>query len=338
MTTAYPFLLNCYNDYDQGLLENNDFVKILQLIENFMVRRFICNVPTNQLNKIFPALYIQAKSTDIENLFNGVRATLQSKNYPKDSNFLERLKDAKLYGSGERNDRTKLILESIEESFNHKEHIDFSNITIEHVMPQTLTNWWQEHLGEDWETTYDLYLDTLGNLTLTGYNPELSNSDFQSKCDYYKNSNIQLNKYFNDLERWDRDAIELRTMALIEKALKIWPYFGDESGKQITSDVTGTKLNKLIILGQQFKVESWRDVLQHSLNTIADLEPEKFDEIIKKYPHLIGFDDKRFRRVRQLNNGAFFEVNCSANVIHRFCIQVMETIGLTSEDWVVEIE
>jgi len=48
-------------------------------------------------------------------------------------------------------------------------------------MPQTLSEWWQQHLGNDWEETHELFLHTIGNLTLTAYNTELSNDNFQTK-------------------------------------------------------------------------------------------------------------------------------------------------------------
>jgi hypothetical protein len=115
------------------------------------------------------------------NFVDGIKSTLQNKNYPKDTDFKAKLLDAKLYGAGDRALKTKLILESIEESYDHKEQVSFDDLSIEHVMPQTLTEYWQNHLGDDWEITHELLLHTIGNLTLTAYNPELSNDDFESK-------------------------------------------------------------------------------------------------------------------------------------------------------------
>lgn len=338
VTTAYPFLLNCYNELDLGMLSAEFFHELLTVIENFMVRRFVCNIPTNQLNKIFPTLYIQAKNFDSSNLLNGVKKVLQTKGYPRDAQFQERLADVKLYGSTERADKARLILSSLEESFGHKEQIDLNSLSIEHVMPQTLSQWWQEHLGDDWEETHELYLHSLGNLTLTGYNPELSNSDFYSKRKVFNESHLKLNEYYASVERWDRNAIEGRSAVMADIALEIWPYFGDDSGKQAKDGFTGTKPTRLQILSQEFDVGSWRDVMEQLLNTIADLEPEKFQEIIKNFPHFIGFDESRFHSVRRLNNGAYIELNRSANVIYRFCVQAAESIGLTSEDWNVESE
>ncbi|MFM6812846.1 MAG: HNH endonuclease family protein, partial [Dolichospermum sp.] len=98
-----------------------------------------------------------------------LKLDLQNRDYPKDTEFQKSLLYVTLYGVG-RSKKGKLILESIEESFNHKEQVILDNLDIEHIMPQTITKWWQEHLGEHWGTIHDLLLHSLGNLTLTGYN------------------------------------------------------------------------------------------------------------------------------------------------------------------------
>ncbi|MBE2906715.1 DUF262 domain-containing protein [Anoxybacillus flavithermus] len=336
-TTVYPFLLNCYDDYYRGQISDTQFVEVISIIENFLVRRFVCNVPTNQLNKIFNSLYKNTKDDIFDNFIKLLKNHLQSKNYPKDNEFFNRLIDAKLYGSGERGRKTKLILESIEEFFEHKEQVDFDNLTIEHIMPQTLTQSWQEYLGEEWQLVHDLYLHTLGNLTLTGYNSELSNDDFDIKKEKLKASHLEINKYFEKVTSWKKEDIEQRAKHLAEICLKIWPYFGNER-TDAGVRVTGTNPKELYILGQQFEVHSWRDVLENTMNTIADLEPEKFEQLMVQFPRLVGRDPKKFRAIRQLKNEAYIEVNLSAQSIQRFCVQAIEAVELTTDDWKVITE
>lgn len=337
VNTAYPFLLNCYDDYNEDKISAEEFINILKVIENFLIRRFICNVPTHGLNKIFPSLYPNIKSQGFEKVLDGLKKVLQTKGYPKDIEFKSRIMDAKLYGVGDRTIKTKLILESIEESHGHKEQVFFENLSIEHIMPQTLTEYWQTHLGDDWEITYELLLHTIGNLTLTAYNSELSNDDFESKRKRLCNSHLEMNKYFKDKNTWKKEEIEERSERLAETALSIWPYFGDEAEEQQNQQaVTGTTPKKLWILGQSFDVQTWRDVLEQTMNTIADLEPEKIEQIIQQFPRMIGRDKKRFRAVREMKNGVFIEVNLSAKSIQSFCSQALETVELTADDWNVE--
>ncbi|MBC1268263.1 HNH endonuclease, partial [Trichormus variabilis FSR] len=339
IATVYPFLLNCYDDWVQSKITEEEFISILKIIENFLIRRFICNVQTRGLNRIFALLYSEVSkrsSLASDDFIKRLKLSLQSRNYPKDAEFKARLIDVKLYG-GNRSEKTKLILESIEESFKHKEKVSFDELSIEHIMPQTLNEWWQKSLGEDWAITHELYLHSLGNLTLTAYNPELSNNDFLYKKTHYKNSHLELNKYFHHKEFWRREDIEARAEYLAERALQIWDYFGEEEVNPSESSIlTGTTPKLLHIFGQEYSVKSWRDVLETTLNTLSDLEPEKFKEIMQQFPRFIGIDEKDFRSTRKLKNGVFIEVNLSAKDIGAFCRKAIETTELSSEEWYVE--
>ncbi len=339
VTTAYPLLLNFYEDYNYGRITLDDFITILNLIENFMIRRFVCNIATNQLNKVFTPLYGQIKNRYPSDVVTGLKMILQTKNYPRNAEFRARLLDAKLYGGGDRAIKTKLILETLEESYHHKELVKFDGLSIEHVMPQTLTESWRTELGEDWETTHELFLHVLGNLTLTAYNAELSNDSFEAKQFRFMESHLELNKCFRDKQTWKREDIERRSAHLADMTLAIWPYFGDEKAEQLAhKKASPTPPKALYILGQYFAVQSWRDVLEQTMNIIADLEPEKFDQIVKQFPRFVGRDNKKFREMRRLKNGKFIEVNLSSQDIQRFCFQVLETFDLSAEDWRVETE
>ena len=141
VTIAYPLLMRCYDDYYQNKLSVSDFLSIIRVIENFMIRRFVCNIPTNPLSSIFSSLYLQVINQNPDNFVDGLKRVLQSRNYPKDNDFKFNFMNAKLYGSGDRIAKTKLILESLEEYYSHTEQVPFDNLTIEHVMPQTLTEY-----------------------------------------------------------------------------------------------------------------------------------------------------------------------------------------------------
>ncbi len=225
-TTAYPFLLNVYHDYEKKKLSEADFAAILDILESFLIRRFICGVATSGLTKIFPTLYAQSRGPS---LVEGVRQTLRDKNFPRDQQFKEQFVAAKIYG-GDRSAKAKLILERLEFSFEHKEAVDPETLTIEHIMPRTPTDWWRQHLGDDWEAVHEEWLDTVGNLTLTGYNSEMSNSDFPTKKDQLQKSHVELNKYFASVVVWDEQAIARRGESLAERALTVWPDFARREG------------------------------------------------------------------------------------------------------------
>lgn len=335
VTTAYPFLLNIYNEYAQARISEADFAEILDILENFMIRRWVCSVPSYGLNKVFPALFHQASAEPT--LVDGVKAVLRSKNYPRDDEFVDRLTRSRLYASGERAAKTKLLLECLERHSDHREPVAMDALTIEHVMPQTLTTGWQEQLGADWEGTYDELLHTLGNLTLTGYNVPLSNSPFAQKRQLLLESHIDLNKYFRDVAAWNADAIRQRAHCLAETALEVWPYFGGtDAGPTPPRGVTNRKPAAVVIFGQRIAASTWRDVAQRTFEAIAERDPEAFDHVVAQFPRYIATQEGNLREARRLANGMFMETHFSANSLYTACVQVTEAAGLSSDDWRVE--
>lgn len=222
ITTAYPLLLNLLDRNDCGELSKEDLCGCLSDLVSFVLRRSICGESTRAYGKWF--------AEAITLIRNNPRCDLQAywlaRRWPDDAAVRERLPGFELY----RRESTKarVMLEGLEESFGHRERVGFSNLTIEHVMPQTIKNdkngkAWKEMLGEDWEQTYNSFLETLGNLTLTAYNSELSNSPFEAKQVGYANSHLDLNAYFAGLEDWDAEAIRKRGNLLVDRVLIIWP-------------------------------------------------------------------------------------------------------------------
>ena len=337
ISTSYPLLLNLYGLYVNGEISADELADMFVVIENFIIRRFVCGVPTNQLNKVFPQVFGQMQKVENGSYLGKLKNVLQSKNYPKDYEFKENLKIAKLYGNGDRVKKTKIILDRLEESFGHKEMSLLENMTIEHIMPQKLTEEWQIHLGDKFEEVHEIYLNTLGNLTLTAYNSELSNSSFKKKCGIYGESHLEINKYFSTIEKWSEDEIKKRTEVLADKVMQVYPYFGEKINSNEFSDVTGTKPYSLMVLGQEYNVNYWSDVLLHTLQVVSDLAPEKIESIEEEYPSLLGKDRTAFRRPKELANGYFYEANLSATSIYNFCKQLVNIMELSEDEWKVEV-
>ena len=336
VTTAYPLLLCLSGLYDRRLLSRDDWIEILKILENFLIRRFIANIASNQLNKIFPRICTQILQAAQDDRLSTFKKSLQSCNYPKDSEFEEYFKKNRLYGAGDRLNKTKLILETLEENYGHKEHVRFDETTIEHVMPQTLSEWWQAHLGADWATTHDKALHTIGNLTLTAYNTEASNGDFLHKKQIYADSHLEINKYFDSVTSWTQKEMDDRADYLGNMALQIWPYFGDQAVATVPNEAESHRPIHLIILGQSFAVRSWRDVLEKTMNTLADtLLPDQFERVAKTCSNYVGKDQNKFRAVRQLHNEYYVEVNLSALGIQTLCQRALAAAQVNQDDWKV---
>ena len=157
-------------------------------------------------------------------LGEGTRIVLSepSRRWPRDDDFREAVRQLPLYTDG-RAEQRRLILETIEQSYGSKEPVDLSALSIEHVMPQTLTAEWAAALGESAEERHQKTVHRIGNLTLTGYNPELSNGPFHAKRVKLAQSNVEMNKEIAREADWGFAQIEERGRRLAERALSIWP-------------------------------------------------------------------------------------------------------------------
>ncbi|NMG06071.1 DUF262 domain-containing protein [Brasilonema sp. UFV-L1] len=227
--TCHIFLMNVYNEYQEKCLSLTEFEQTLRYLESYFVRRWLARVSTRTLGAVFNSLYNQVKDNNPNDLVSGLRAVLisfeKNQRWPDDDEFRKGLCNEALYSkSSSVNNRVKLLLESIEDSLT-KECVDFKDLSIEHIMPQKspLPKEWQQMLGANYSNVQKKWLHTLGNLTLTGYNSELSNGSFEKKVILLRDSNVTLNQYFRKINIWDEEAIKTRAEYLAEIAIKVWP-------------------------------------------------------------------------------------------------------------------
>ena len=221
MATCHPLLLRLYTGHAVGEVTDEEFVDCLETIESFGVRRYICGVPTNQLKRIFLSLtgVVQRGQTAANLRANLARGSL-GRRWPKDAEFRAAWLKFRLYSRPV--DRCKFILESLEDAHGHREGVDPSAATIEHIMPQTLSPMWRDSLGASADATHEQWLHTIGNLTLSAYNSELSNSAFARKRELLGDSHFELNRSVVARTVWDAAAIELRAAELCDLASIVW--------------------------------------------------------------------------------------------------------------------
>ncbi|GAA7308670.1 hypothetical protein ID0576_13070 [Helicobacter pylori] len=225
MDVIYPLLLELYSDYSDGVLSKQDFIPIIALIESYLVRRAVCGLGTNSLNKVFPSFtrHIQ-KDEYFKSLKVHFGYLTEKQRFPNDDEFKDCFITIDFYKFKKR----EYFFERLE-NFDRKERVYTHEYTIEHIMPQTLTEEWERDLGENFQEIHDKYLHTIGNLTLTGYNHEYSNKSFQEKRDMekgFKNSPLRLNQGLRDrdLKSFGKEEIKKRANELAGWALEIWTY------------------------------------------------------------------------------------------------------------------
>ena len=220
---SYPLLIGIYGDYEDGLITLEEFVEATDIVKNYVFRRAICGVPTNSLNKTFASLYKKIKrETYLESIKAAFLLMDGYRRFPNDIEFEQAIVVKDIYSFRSRN----YLLESLE-NFRRKELVNAENYTIEHILPQNenVSEGWKAELGPDWENVRDKYLHTLGNLTLTGYNSELSDRPFKDKrtiAGGFDTSPLHLNETVRMAAVWNEEAITKRANVLAVTASKIW--------------------------------------------------------------------------------------------------------------------
>ncbi len=226
-STTYPLLMHLFDLWDRDQCQAEDIVQALSYIESFLVRRMIVGIPTNNLNRIFSALISQLPP-DVP-VAQAVRTALSTerKYWPTDRRLTEAFRSQPFYFQG-RQDQKLLVFQRLEEGYEHAEPVDWqaAALSIEHIMPQTLTDEWRASLGaagDDPEAVHEELLHTLGNLTVTAYNGQLSNKPIERKQEILQGSHLELNRAIKPRGQWARAEILARADELAERAAKLWP-------------------------------------------------------------------------------------------------------------------
>lgn len=225
MDVAYPFLLKVHSDCAEGAITEENLIEIMKMCISYVFRRSICDIPTNSLNKTFATLRNKIRTDDYVNSIKAFFILRDDyKEFPDDDKFGKALVTKDIYNMRSRN----FILSHLE-NFGNKAPIIIENYTIEHIMPQSsnLKDEWKTMLGPNWREIQKTYLHTIGNLTLTAYNSEMSDNPFMIKMEMeggFKESALRLNAYLVKLTEWNEQRIKERAALLSDKAKQIWQY------------------------------------------------------------------------------------------------------------------
>ena len=220
---CYPLLMELYADFALQRLSKTEFIAIVLMVESYVFRRAVCDIPTNSLRQTFATFNRKLKKDRyIESVKAAFLGLPSYRRFPQDAEFQRQMKVRNLYHFNRRSYWLRRF-----ENHDRKERVMVQDYTIEHIMPQNenLNADWQADLGEDWKSIRAQYLHTLGNLTLTGYNSEYSDRSFKEKRDMdggFHQSPLRLNDGLGVCEVWNEEAIQKRASRLAERATKIW--------------------------------------------------------------------------------------------------------------------
>ncbi|HEX5404774.1 MAG TPA: DUF262 domain-containing protein [Pseudonocardiaceae bacterium] len=227
---VHPISLLVMMAHDAGDLDDGQAARALRVVESFLVRRMIVGVATTNSNRILMTLVKDLGDAvpDAEQItaaLSGAR-----KKFPTDQHVRDSILVNNFYWTGRGPQRT-FVLRCLEEDYRHNEPIDFARarLTIEHVLPQSLTQEWRDMLADgltDSDSVEELHaslVHTLGNLSLTAYNAKLSNDGFAAKKKILTDSGLAMNRDIADSPRWGAAEIRGRARALADRAVRIWP-------------------------------------------------------------------------------------------------------------------
>lgn len=314
MEVSYPFLLKIHHDCREGLITSDELKEILRLCISYVLRRAICEIPTNSMNKTFATLKNYIRPDDY---LNSVKAffVMQDtyKEFPDNDKFEGAFENRDIYNMRARN----YILSRLE-NFDNKAPIIIENYTIEHIMPQNknLSLEWQADLGAEWQDVQKKYLHTIGNLTLTAYNSEMSDRPFLEKMDMpggFKESALRLNKYVVLQNRWNQKHIQERANELAKKAESIWPYPTLTVAELAPYQVEEKTVQKYSL--ETYEVNVFTRILFESLDKrIMNLSPavkKEYKKLYIAYKLDTNFVDIVFQkqRLRISINMKFSEIN-----------------------------
>lgn len=331
INVSYPFLLQVFSDYDNNIIDKAHLLEVLELIQSFVWRRFVLGLPTNALNKIFMRLYEDVILGDyVASIARSLMKKKGSQRFPKNSELLSTVVEKDFYNIKPRN-RTYFLQRL--ENHNNKEPVNLdgnSDITIEHIFPQTPDAKWKHALdAKEFQAFSETHLHTIGNLTLSGNNGSLGNKCFSEKKQMnhdtkeqgYAFSRLWLNRYLKDIDQWNLATYEERSRQLSERVLEIWRYpnldLPDAARNEEVSifeaeDPTGRKLDYAVLADERHEISTVSDLYLVVMRNLYAQNPEPFFAPSLRDRLRLSKNASDCRNPVELHEGYYIEGNLSS--------------------------
>lgn len=330
---VYPYFFMMLEMTSTGEVSQDDVIEVAQIMESYLFRLKVCQLPTNGLNRMVIALCDKAKAVGDH---RARLVSLLNASFPDDKKFADSLMNVNLYSL--RNNLAKLALVVLEES-RTKETIDFDDAQVEHIMPQRLNNDWRIELPNANRINEEMG-GVIGNLTLTKYNQEMGNKVYSEKKEVYQTSNVSLTREIAaEYPTWNKESIVKRTEQLAQELISIFPrpvdtlQVEDISGEHTITesiDITGKKPTRLTISDEDIPLDSWRKMLISFMEYIWQLDSRNYEKIRGDSSlNKMLFASQRVPEI--LDNGTSIETNFSANVVLALISKIAEICDIADE-------
>lgn len=358
-----PFALSVLGYYDQGKLSSEELLGIFKTIETYFARRIVCNIPTTSVDKMLASLHkdiLELQSTSPETGYLDVMSYIlltrsSATRFPQDNEIVTAVQTNQTYN--QRKAHVNFILTSVDDQSKESSLLkqiadNETKLTIEHILPQTLTRTWRDELGPDAEEIQAKYVHTLANLTLTGYNSEYSNRDFSDKkamTNGFNSSPLAINREVKSTDKWDETALKRRQKWWINNLERVWPlpttsYIPVAIDTKVSLfdevDLTGTKIRVLHMLGDSIPVTTWAEALDLIVERMFELDEDLYDKIVRDefIARYIRTDETALINPMQVNDSEYYVESGTNTNYKRLLITKLATImNWSKEDLIVEL-
>lgn len=279
-------------------LHDARLIEILSFIRTYLIRRRVLGLSQGENNNIvLLAVRIEDLATGSISIQELLSTQFFSLRTPNDTEIAKGLRDMKFYEQLKK--YSKFILGKTEEN-NTTVSVNFrdKNVTIEHIMPQTLTESWRDELGDDYENIHKSYIHNIGNLILTEFNSEIGNKSFAEKKIKLATSSLHYRLSILEKDVWDESAILEHQERMISWFLDAFPVpdeykyrdnwkidlvdqvsfspLADDAG----SNAGGNRPETITIDGTTLPVDWWQDVFIAFVRFIKESPTYDFDMIL----------------------------------------------------------
>lgn len=371
-----PFAMNVLRHHANGMLTNEQLDEVFRLIETYFSRRIVTGIATTSVDRFLASLHKDVLSYQKDSPDSGYVDVLRyiilnrigQTRLPNDAEYENAIKSREAYY--QRNSFLIYVLTAVERSTKEAVHTLHQisdgklNLSIEHVMPQTLSSKeWQEMLGDDYERIHREYLHTLANLTLTGYNSEYSNRSYVEKMHLkvkdkktgdiqavgFADSKLPINEWIANHDNWDEDTLKERQKWWIKKLQKAWPFpvssfqpVEEDTSVDLleASNLKGRGVRSVEVYGEKNSVTTWAELLDIVIESVYNRNPDFIEKIGEDewLSKMIRKDSSAFYNSMEiLDTGYFIDTSNDTNTKLRIISAIGKMFGLPQNDVKAEL-
>lgn len=369
-----PYYIQFLDYSKENDLDEAEIYAVFDAIENYWARRIICGYPANVMSRTFAILHSdilrivkdhEKRSVELKSKYSELMKFILLKKqgnaiFPSDAMIREAFPTRQIYKIPI--EYRHFLFERMENE-NSKERDDMlvqklrdNTITIEHIMPQTLTTQWKTDLGDDWQNIYDTYLHTFANLTLTGYNSSYGNHSFTdkkegyidhkgNKIDGFKESKFRLSTYLKMVDKWTINELQARQQMLLASFLRLWPqittdYVPLEAETDVVSfnddelELTNRFIVGFTYKGTHYVSGTWKYMLERLCRAIYEEMPIQMNSLAKNNYWLSEKEAKDFSKIA---DNCFVYSSCSTRTKCNIINHIFEQLEINPSDLEFEL-